>query len=555
MRTRSSVSLWSAAVLACAPLPAQLLPGTPHAFEVSTQAPQSITLDRVMPGEFDGDHRGDLALLVGGELRLVRAAAGYGVPWTEVAPGGGTFRDLAVVPAVDPGRDRLFALVRGGTADGLYELSFANPASPSLRIVDAEGFESADALAAHATVDTHRVFGIVRGEGLVHRVLVAGDTPTLEPAIPVPAGAKRFQAASLEGDKTVPQLTLELPGRLDIFDLSGAQTGSVSLQPSDSLVDFATGFNAAVGAGRIIQIVSLASGLSECRVSELDGTLVQWIDFGVTAPRIALDDLIDRGELDIVAVTTSDPLGFASFAGLGAAPGTYNFTPIGTVLFGFPSPNFGTATAHSNLAVFDLDYDGDRDVAFCDPSTNTVWVQPSWITDEINAAPVVADVESLYTYQRPNAQDFAFAFTRPLGSFVPTHLELNIYQKKVIEGTTHHLHVCNAFVPAVASTLIPGAYETGTVTVIAEYDGAQGTDADFVTAVRFLAAAPAGTSWQSIGVEGYAEFHHTRTPHPHYPGYYISGSPGGVNPLPVVIGSGVVAPGTLPPAPPPPPGT
>jgi hypothetical protein len=534
---------------------AQLPPGTPHAFQVSTATPPSLVLDRVMPGEFDGDHRGDLALLVGGEVRVVYAAAGYGVSASVVAPGGGDFVDLAVAEAPDRGRHRLFALVRGGLDDGLFELAFDVAASPVANRVDLDDFANVDALEVHADIDAPRLFGVDRDLGVVYRASLAADALEPEPEVRVPTAGQRFRAAPLDGDKSSPQLIVEYADRLDVFDLAGSQVGGTLIPTGAALFDFAAGFHDAVGEGRIVLVVILPNGSSECRVHRLDGTLVQSIDFGTTAPRLVLHDLIDRGELDLVAVTSTASLGFASFAGLSAAPGSYEFTPAGTVLFGFPSPAFHTSPSFSNVAVFDFDYDGDRDVAFGDASMHAIWIQPSWIHNEIAAAPVVSDVQSLYSYQRPGAQDFAFAFTPPPGSFTPTHLELNVYQKKVVAGATQHRLVGSAFVAAAMSATIPGAYETGTVTVIAEYDGAQGTDADFVTAVRFLAAPSGASAWGSIGVEGFAEFHHSRTPHPYYPGYYITGSPGGVNPLPVVIGSGVVAPGTLPPAPPPPPGT
>ncbi|MFO1053601.1 MAG: hypothetical protein U1F36_15410 [Planctomycetota bacterium] len=541
-----------AALFLALALPAQLAPGAPRAFLVANGAANTHSLGHVACGDFDGDHRGDAAIVVDGELVLVMAASGFGAQHHLATPGDGVVRDCVAVAATATGLSSILFTVTGGTDPGLYLCITDGSAVPTARKLDSTTWCNVGKLVAASTQDGTELFGLGVDGDSIARGVFADDHFAVTAPIDAGLTTTDLRVSPWQSAEDLALFVVK-EAEIHVLDLLGREVGTIAT--SNAMVDFDVALSAELRHGRLVRITRDSGGASVLDAIDPDGSLVQTIDLLGLHPRILLDDVFQRGALDVVGVSTVTPLGFACFSGLGAEPGSFVFDPISTVLFGFDSPNFADAPSHSNIAMGDLDQDGDRDAIFCDEATNTIRVQPSWAVDEIDRAPHAVQFTPIYSYQVFGAQKFEFEYAVPAGLLVvPSHIELSLYQKKVVGGVLQHLLLGSTVVPATASTAHQGAVTTGEVVVFAVYDGPEGTDADWVAVARFLHADAGGTAWDWYGVDGFTAFHHHRTPSPHYPGYYLGGTVGGTNPLPTVIGSGITAPGSQPPLPPPPSG-
>lgn len=547
---------WAAWLALCvAALPsladAQVFPGTPRAFRFGPEGALPSTITRVAPGEYSGDRRGDVAVVADGALHLVLGAYGFGRAVTLPTPGAGVVLDCVRWPqgAETADHDLVLCSVDGGHAPGLYSVAIDAGGQPVAKLQLAGGMAGTRELRLVAHDGVTRLFGLSTQSDSIASAIVLPDRVVDAPAIPLGGPAKALRVAGWESE-AAPCCFVARGERIEVLALDGSPLETILA--TAPIHDFDAAWSRALGHGRVA-IVSAdpASAASWFELRDPAGVLAQLQGLGVAKPRLCFDDVFTRGELDVCAVNSHAPSGFAVFGGLGPTPDTYAFTLSGGVVFEFQSPGFGMNASHGNVAVHDIDGDGDRDAVFADQGTGTVWLQPSWAIDEIASAPAAVQPIPVYTHQNPAWQWFQFAFAAP-PAFAATHVEITVYQRLESGGVTQYQLVASSVEAFLAAPFDPALQVTGVVPVFGQYQGPAATEADYVAALRMLASTPEGGAWTACGPEAFVEFHHARTPDPGNPGMFTDGTAGGTNPLPTVIGSGITGVGTTPPPPPPP---
>lgn len=532
------------------PLPAQALPGIPRAHPVD--GPGGL-LPSIIAGEFTGDGRADALVVRDAGVDLMHAVAAFGSTQRIPSPGGGRVAHVArIVGQGDRGRDLALLCVADGTAPGLHAVVVDDGKLATVSALGAPAWGGVRELVVLEDGDGTKVFGVdaagtsIYTGTLRNRVWTAGATLDL----PKEITSIRVSPWSSTGDRCLFVCTDD---QIDVLTTEGAFVESI--QTGHPIHDFDVGLSRYLGHGRLVAITwDAATGTSWFELHDPGSQFLQLQSLGVARPRIVVRDLLDRGDVDVCAVNSHGPSGFATFGGFGATPLTFDFTGTGLIPFSFASPGFGTAASHSNVDLFDTDGDGDGDVLFTDPVEQAVWVQPSWAIHEFLRAPTMVNVTPHYSHQNPAWQWIAFQLAMPelSAGLFPTHAEVVVYQVKGADDARERVLVAQDVVGVQVQPDL--TFHTGVVAVYGDYEGPEATDADYVVCVRLLQINEAADGWAKYGVECFTGFHHHRTPDPANPGYYVYGTAGGVNPLPSTGGpAGGTGTGTVPPPPPPPP--
>ncbi|MBK8976348.1 MAG: hypothetical protein IPM29_10500 [Planctomycetes bacterium] len=529
-------------------LPAQAAAGVARAHRL----PVSSDLPAVVTGDFSGDGRADALLIRDGLPELVLGVAGFGVPMALPAPGGGRVAHVArIVGQGVRGRDLALLCVADGPAAGLHTVEIDDTKDALAIALGATDWGGVIELAVFEQTDAVWLFGLAASGDTVFTGTIRNGVLTVEAPIALPSIASSIRVAPWQSGDDLTVFASD--GRT--VHIVGTDGGDVAaITAAHPIHDFDAGLSSYLGHGRL----GLVTWDSVTRTSWFElhdpNTGLQQLELlGPARPRMVMRDLLARGDLDVCAVHSNSAAGFAAFGGFGPTPTTLSFSGTGFVPFSFDSPSFGTQASFSNVDLFDADNDGDGDVVFCDAVENAVWVQPSWAIGEFQRAPTLVSVTPLYRLWTGPGQlmDLSFALPATSAGFLATHVELSIYQD--------HLEEPNRPADLVAHTVVPFALDPGGlvsfryVEVLGQYEGPQGTHADYIACARFLAADETGTVWSRYGVESFASFWHDRTPDPLNPGFYLAGNAGGVNPLPVLGSTGGIGSGGSNEVPPPPP--
>lgn len=541
-------SLLCATIASVAVAQTPLYPGTPRAFRIADATLSPTSFARIAVGDFSGDHRCDAAVVANDALHLVLGVYGFGRPLAVSTPGGGSVTDGVCLPGGAPSGDAVLFAVSDGAAPGLHLASVDASGELVVTDCDVRDFAGARELRFVAHGGATRLFALVPDGDAIVVAEVSGSRVVTVGSIGLAGPASALRVAPWRNDADL-CLFVKREQSIDVLALDGSEIESIgSLAP---IFDFDAAWSRALARGRVAIVTADETGASGFELHDPDGVTAQVATLGVAKPRFVFDDLFARGELDVCAVNSHGPSGFAVFGGLGATPDTFAFTLQGGVIFEFPSPAFGLNSKFANVAIADVDGDGDRDAVFADPLASSIWAQPSWALDELQAAPRAIDAIPVFTRPNPGWQWFQFAFTPPAG-LPASHVEVTVYQQSIVAGVPRYALVASEVETVSTSEIDPSKVLTGTVAVFGEYEGPEATDADFVCALRILVPDAPRTQWVAFGAEGFAGFHHTRTPDPSNPGGFMDGTPGGTNPLPTVIGSGITGVGQTPPPPPPP---